>query len=101
MSGSNLIAEFPVVSNEAYLVRVEFLDNAGPARKTYLLAVAFAEGVQSVTVISQLIDYYGGNMPYPAFSMNSSNLIASADFSNTVGCNLTITQIGHSSAFSL
>jgi hypothetical protein len=102
VSGANNIATLSVVTNETYLVRVEFADSASAAKKTYLLCVNFAQNAPaSVATLATLLDYFGGSMPYPAFSITDTTLVATAAFAATVSCSVTVTKIGISSAFGL
>jgi hypothetical protein len=102
VSGANNIATLSVVTNETYLVRVEFADSASAAKKTYLLCVNFAQNAPaSVSTLATLLDYFGGSMPYPAFSITGTTLVATAAFAATVSCSVTVTKIGISSAFGL
>ena len=102
VSGANSITSIPSITTETYLVRLRFADDAGPARKVYLLAVNFdATGVNTVTTIAQLQDYFGGSMPYPTFSMSGNTLVATATFATTVRCTGTVTKIGIGEAFGL
>jgi hypothetical protein len=101
-AGDNNIATLYVTRNETYLVRVELADEAGPAKKTYLLVANFAlNAPASVTTLVQLLDYFGGSMPYPTFSISGTTLVATAEFAATVKCSATVTKIGISGAFGL
>ncbi len=100
VSGDNTICTLQTVTTETYLVTVRFADSAGQARKVYLLAVNFdPAGAHTVTTIAQLEDYFGGNMPYPTFTVSGSSLIATATFATTVSAYATISKIGIGDGF--
>ena len=100
VSGSNVLCTFPIVGNEMYLVRAEFMDStANSPTKTYLLIVSASGSIKTVNTISQTIDWFGGLMPYPTFSISGSTLVATAEFNTTVVCSVSITQIANDSHF--
>lgn len=102
INGANTLITLPVVTDESYLVRVSFNDFAAPGSvKAYILAICFARSSNGVSTLAQPIDFFGGSMATPVFSISGTSLIATASFLTSVYCNTTITQIGHGSDFNL
>lgn len=101
-SGANNLVTLRNTLNETYLVRVEFYNSVtNLARKVYLLAVQTSNvAPNGVVSLGTLIDHYGGDMPYPTFSMRGQTLVATAaGFTSDIKCNVSVSQIGLSHAF--
>lgn len=96
VSGANSIVGLPITSDETFLLRVNFLDTASPARKSFLICVTKdpSSGATGVATLATLIDYYGGNMPYPVFTLSGNTLVATANFATTVVCQATYSKVG-------
>lgn len=99
-AGANNIGQLYAVGGESYFCRLHFAHTSREWERGFLCLVHLSPSIKSVTVVSDFLNYFGGQYGDPTFSINEAGMLIATNptwDSSGLVCDMSVTQIGFAS----
>jgi hypothetical protein len=97
VAGANNLVQLPGAGGETYEITVTFYDSGSPWRRVFVLHQHNGVGQFFVKIANDVVNYFGGNQPDPAFSMGAGNVLVATQAAwpaNRIYAVVNVVQIG-------